>query len=98
MIREVTMYRAECDHEGCAASPQDAGDFYAWKEPDAALWDADDCDWYKTDGVLLCDEHAPRCAVEDCNLQLFSDEFGALCEDHASAEPPRNPSSGEVAS
>lgn len=87
MIREVTMYRVECDHDGCDDSPQDGTDFFAYTEPQMALDDASNGDWYQGEsGAVFCREHAPRCADDDCNLILTDDEWGVFCEDHAPEE------------
>jgi hypothetical protein len=87
MIREVTMYRVECDHEDCAVSPQDETDYYAWADADQALDELNDCwDWYRVGDVHLCGIHAPSCADEGCDVQIFNDEFGVFCEDHERVE------------
>ena len=92
----VPMYRAECEavvEAGtCRRSPQDDGEYAAWAEPDTALDEARDADYYVTGDtpggtvVVLCPEHAPRCADADCTARLRSDEDGDRCEDHAPEE------------
>lgn len=88
---EVTMYRVECDE--CDASPQDDSDYFAWASPEQPLEEAVECDYYVVNRagkplVVLCPEHAPRCASPACALRLRDDEHGDRCEDHAPEEPP----------
>ena len=89
MIETVQMYRVVCDNEGCGASPQDGGDYWAWVDPGSALDDATNSDWYVGDGDNhLCRLHAPRCSAPGCDIALVDAEFGAFCEDHAPEDQP----------
>lgn len=61
MIREVTMYRVDCDGPGCDANAQDDGDYYAWLVPAAAEREALEYDWtLNVMGKHLC----PDCAAK----------------------------------
>lgn len=79
-VREVTMYRVECDAEGCTDSPQDASDYFAWAEAGTALDEAANADWYVGEFGELCWEHAPRCT---CGVTIRDDDDSpnGLCED-----------------
>jgi hypothetical protein len=73
MIREVTMYRVECDHVGCSESPQDDGDVWAWADPDTAMDEAlDDLWWYRDDTRILCRDHWPVCAADGSQVEAAS--------------------------
>jgi hypothetical protein len=87
VIETVKMYRVRCDADGCDASPQDDGDFYAWASSDSAMDEATDCDWYVVDSATFCREHAPKCVEPGCDLELRDAEWGSFCEDHADRKP-----------
>lgn len=58
MIREVTMYRVECDEPACDESPHE--EHYAWLQDGVALDEAVNADWTVRPGLHLCPEHAGR--------------------------------------
>ena len=80
MIREVTMYRVECDADGCDESPQEGSDYYAWLQPDVPLDEARDSGWYIGEFGEFCDDHVPRCP---CGGWIRGDDDApnGLCED-----------------
>ena len=57
-VEEVTMYRLLCD--GCGMSAQD-GDYYAWADADAALFEATESDW----NVIEDKHYCPECTIWD---------------------------------
>lgn len=87
-VREVTMYRVECDADGCSASPQNGSEYVAWSDTDGALsvldpYEGDNWDWYRGVRGHYCPEHAPTCLRDGCTVRYYDDEFGVVCEDHA---------------
>lgn len=86
-IREVMMYRVECDADGCKDSPQDESDFYAWADRSQALDEAANADWYVGEFGEFCFEHAPRCP---CGIRIHGDpeDEDGLCEDCQEATVP----------
>lgn len=54
MIKEVTMYRAECDECGDGTD----GDYYAWADRSQAI-----DEWIDSDGLVFDEE---RCVHRDC--------------------------------
>jgi hypothetical protein len=86
-LREVPMFRVECDDKSCDASPQDDSEFYAWVEASQASDEAQIAGWYVGEFGELCEEHAPRCV---CGAIIRDDEDAALdglCEDCSDATP-----------
>jgi hypothetical protein len=89
MIREVTMYRVECDHDGCDTSPQDESDYYAWGDAGFAVDSAIDHGWTIRKGLHLCPDHGHRTVCmgddEECPRRdklAEADDGWMYCPDH----------------
>ena len=80
MIREVTMYRVECDADGCDDSTSEHSDFFAWSEAGTALDTAVDAGWYVGEFGEFCCDHMPHCP---CGAPISEDDDApnGLCED-----------------
>lgn len=89
-LREVTMYRVECDAPDCGESAQEDSEFYAWLQPDVAEDDATNAGWYVGEFGHFCYEHAPRCA--ECPGRVDDSDRDGICADceheHATAATP----------
>lgn len=59
-VKTIPMYRVECDEDGCDASPQDDGEFWAWSDDDQAEEDARESDWIVRPDLHLCRAHGGR--------------------------------------
>lgn len=96
-VEPVTYYVGRCDADGCDGDPMDHTDYAAWSDPGQVVESAQELDWYTAQGpdgtqVLLCRDHAPKCACTgceacrtypdgNCKVQLLDAEFGDRCED-----------------
>ncbi len=74
-IREVAMYRAECD----VCSEGVEGEFYAWTDRDSAVADVEAFDWFTASGRLVCPD-CMKCEV--CGGRGYPDDDHLVCEDH----------------
>lgn len=65
-IREVTMYRVECDWPGCTASPQDDSEYFAWSNKGDAEEYATDANWRvgRAGMCHYCPEHPSEWASD----------------------------------
>jgi hypothetical protein len=73
-IREVTMYRVECDWPDCGASAQDDSEYFAWSDKDDAVQYAVDADWrVSRHGVChYCPDHPTVWASDRPGVEAFS--------------------------
>lgn len=69
-FKEVTMYRVECDHEGCPRSAQDESDYAGWSDQSEAEEEAIEADWFCGNGVHYCYDHRPCCP--DCGTEMLA--------------------------
>jgi hypothetical protein len=77
-FQSALYYWLTCDQDTCDRRSTENSDYAAWAQPDAAVAEASESEWWTRDGKHYCYEHVPTCPT--CGLPL--DQTTGTCPDH----------------